>query len=123
MVHDSHARFAVLAIIIFFVIIARNLKLFRGHVFSNAAKVMLFLSDAQYYVPVKLCRTAGSIHLFNITVKVTPEHITVKRNILWDVIEIGWKEVNRNLNGKKINLPTSVIIPFRDKLKIRHIIR
>ena len=24
---------------------------------------MPFISDIQYYVPVKLCRTAGSIHL------------------------------------------------------------
>ena len=40
--------------------------MFRGHLFSNAVKVMLLISDAQYYVPVKLCRTAGSIHLFKL---------------------------------------------------------
>ena len=28
---------------------------------------MLFISDVQYYVPKKLCKTAGSIHLFKIT--------------------------------------------------------
>ena len=71
---------------------------------------MLFISDAQYYIPVKLCRTAGSIHLFKITGKLTPEHIELKRNIIWDIIEIDWKEVNMTLNGKKVNLPTSVII-------------
>ena len=54
----------VLNIIIFIVLNARKLKLFRGHVISNAVKVMLFISDAQYYIPVKLCRAAGSIHLF-----------------------------------------------------------
>ena len=27
------------------------------------------------------------------------------------------------LNGKKVNLPTSIIIPFRDKFKIRYIVR
>ena len=30
---------------------------------------------AQYYVLVKICRTAGSIHLFKITGKLIPEHI------------------------------------------------
>ena len=30
---------------------------------------MLFISDVQYYVPVKLCKMAGSIHLFKITGK------------------------------------------------------
>ena len=84
---------------------------------------MLFISDAQYYVPVKLCRTAGSIHVFKITGKLTPEHIKLKRNILWDVIELDWKEVNMTLNGNKINLPASVIIPLRDKSKIRHLVK
>ena len=27
------------------------------------------------------------------------------------------------LNGNKVNLPNSVIRPFRDKFKIRHIVR
>ena len=27
---------------------------------------MIFISDVQNYVPIKLCKTAGSIHLFNI---------------------------------------------------------
>ena len=80
---------------------------------------MLFISDSQCYVPVKLFRTAGSMHLFTITGKLTPEHIKLKRNILWDVIVLDWKEVNMTLNRNKINLPASVIIPLRDKLKIR----
>ena len=25
---------------------------------------MIFISDVQNYVPIKLCKTAGSIHLF-----------------------------------------------------------
>ena len=64
-------------------------------------------------------RTAGSIHLFKITGKLTPEHIKLKRNILWDIIELNWKEFNMALNRYKINLPASVIIPLRDKFKIR----
>ena len=71
----------ILSIIIFIILNARKLKLFRGHLFSNAVKIMLFISDAQNYVPVKLCRTTGSIHLFKITRKLTPEHIKLKRNM------------------------------------------
>ena len=58
---------AVLGIIIFIILNARKLRLFRGHLFSNTVKIMLFVSDAEYYVPVKFCRTAGSIHVFKIT--------------------------------------------------------
>ena len=44
-----------------------KLKLFAGHLFSNAVKVMSLISDAHYYVPLRLCRTAGSIYLYKIT--------------------------------------------------------
>ena len=51
---------------------------------------------------------AGSIHLFKITGTLTPENVKSKRNILWDIIELDWREVNVTLNGNKINLLTSV---------------
>ena len=114
---------SILSIIIFIILNARQLKLFRGHLSSSTVKIMLFIQDAQYYVPAKLCRTTGSIHLFKITGNLTPEHIKLKGNILWDVIELDWKEVNMTLNGSKINLPASVIIPLKDKFKIRCIVK
>ena len=101
---------AVLGIVIFIAINTRKLKLFRTPVLKH--KVMLFISDAQHYIPVKLCRTTESIHLFKITEKLTPEHIKLKRNILWDIIEIDWKEANMTLNGNKINLPTSLSLYY-----------
>ena len=73
---------SILGIAIFIIINARKLKLFRGHLFSNTVKIMLFISDAQNYTPIKMCRTAGSIHLFKITGKLILEHIKLKRNIL-----------------------------------------
>ena len=78
----------ILGIVIFIVVNARKLKLFRGHLFSDTVKVMLFVSDGQYYILVKLCRTVGSIHLFKIVGKLTPEYMKLKINIIWDVLEL-----------------------------------
>ena len=66
---------------------------------------------------------AESINLFNITRTLTPENVKLKRNIIWDVIELDLKEVNVTLNGNKINLPKLVTIKLRDKFKIRHIVK
>ena len=33
----------------------RKSKLCKGYTFSNAVKVVIFISDVQYYVPMKLC--------------------------------------------------------------------
>ena len=42
----------------------RKSKLCRRCMFSNAVKIMIFISDVQYYIPIKLCKSTGSIHLF-----------------------------------------------------------
>ena len=67
---------------------------------------MLFISDSQSYVPVNLCKIAGSIHLVRIRGRLTPECINFKINQIWDVFEIDWKEVRVTLNGNELNLPT-----------------
>ena len=66
---------------VFFVVIKlRKLKLFKGYLFSNAVKIMLYISDTKYYVPIKLCKTVRSIHLFKITGTLTSKNVTLKRN-------------------------------------------
>ena len=62
MVHNMHVDYFIISNSSVSYLNVRKLKLFRGHLFLNAVKILLFISDAQYYVPVKLCRTAGIIH-------------------------------------------------------------
>ena len=38
----------------------------------------MYILDVQNYVPIKLCKTAGSIHLFKIRDTLKPEHIKLK---------------------------------------------
>ena len=77
--------------------------------FSNAVMVMLFFSDVNQYVPVKLWKNEESIHLFKIL-----GHLTSDQD---------WKVVLVTLNGNMIHLPTSVIIPLRDNFRFRCMIR
>ena len=84
---------SLLGLLVFVILHSQKLKLCRRHLFSNAVKIMLFISDEQYFVPVKLCRMAGSIYLFKITDTLVPENVNLKQNMIWDIIEIGWKGV------------------------------
>ena len=61
----------------------RKSKLCRGYRFSNAVKVVLFISDVQNYIPIKLCKTSGSIHLFKIKGTLRPGDIKLNRNYYW----------------------------------------
>ena len=50
------------------------------------------------------------------------EDIRLHRNKVWDILEIDWKNITVTVNGNIINLPSSVIIPFQDKFKIKQMI-
>ena len=43
---------SLLGIIGFVIFNAIKLKLFKGHLFSNTVKLILFITDAKYYVPL-----------------------------------------------------------------------
>ena len=57
------------------------IKLCGGQLFSNIIKIMLFISDVQYYIPLKLCKTAGHIHLFKITGMITVDKIKLNKHL------------------------------------------
>ena len=101
----------------------RKTKLCSGRMFSHTVKIMIFISDVQYYVPIKLCKAAGSIHLFKITGMLKSGNVKLNKNYIWDTLEIDWKEVNVIFNSNKINLPRIVMINLRDKIKIRCMMR
>ena len=94
----------------------RKSKFCRGCMFSNAMKIMIFISDVQNYIPIKLCKTAGSIHFFKIAVTVKAENIKLNKNYAWDTLEIDWKEVTVTFNDNKINLPRVVTIKLQEKI-------
>ena len=90
----------------------RKSSLFKGCLFSNNTKILLFI-----------CRVARSIHLFRIKGRLNPENIKLKKNWIWDVLEIDWSNVSITLNDNEIDLPSSVIIPFKERYRARGILR
>ena len=111
---------SIIGLVIFAILHVRRIKLCRGQLFSNPFKVMLLISDIQYYVLIKLCKTMGSIQLFKITGILTPAKVKLNKHYIWDILDVDWKEVKVMFNGKVINLPKSVTIKFWDKFKVRH---
>ena len=79
---------AMISLIIFAILQVRRIKLCRGQLLSNIVKIMLFISDVQYYILVKLCKTAGSIYLFKIMGKITTDKVKLNTYYIWDVLEI-----------------------------------
>ena len=105
----------VLSLIIVTFLHYRKSRFCKEQKFSNAVKIMMFILDIQNYVPIKLCKTAGSVHLFEIRGMLKPEHIKLNKNYM---MEIDWRDVTVTFNDNKINLPRIVVVRLYDKIKI-----
>ena len=101
----------------------RKSSFFEGCLFSNNTRILLFVSNTYLYIPIKLCRVARSIHLFRIRGRLNPENVKLKKNWIWDVLEIDWSNVSITLNDNKIDLTSSVIIPFKERYRARRLLR
>ena len=111
----------VLSLIIVTSLHYRKSRLCKGYKFSNAVKIMLFISDIKNYVPIKLCKTAGSIHLFKIKGTLKSRDVRLNRNYLWDMLEINWNKVTVTFNDNKIELSKIVTVKTLDKIKVRRL--
>ena len=60
----------------------RKSRLCKGHRFSNAVKIMIFISDVQNYVPIKFCKATGIIHLFKIIGMLKAKNIKLNKKLL-----------------------------------------
>ena len=111
----------ILSLIIVMFLHYRKSRFCKGHRFSNVVKIMIFISDNQNYVLIKLCKTTGSIHLFKIIGMLKAKNIKLNENYLWDTLEICWKEVSMAFNGNKIDLTKIVVIKLQDRIKVRRL--
>ena len=112
----------IIGLVVFTILQIRRISLCRGQLFLNVVKIMLFISDVQYYVPVKFCKTAGSIHLFQTSGKLMIDKVKLNKHYIWDILEIDWSEVKVTFNGRVISLPELITFNLRDKFKVRNMI-
>ena len=88
----------------------RKSKFCRGYRFSNIVKIVLFISNVQHYIPIKLCKISGSPYLFKIKGTLKSEDIRLNKNYLWDILEINWDKIKMSHNSNEIELPQIITI-------------
>ena len=98
-------------------------RIFKGRLFSNTIKIKLFVADNQCYIPLHLNKLAGSVHLLKLHDILIKENLVLKKNLIWDVLEIDWTDVYVLQGHKEINLPVTVVIPIYYKFKLRQLLR
>ena len=67
--------------------------------------------------------SSWNIHLFRRRGRLNLESLKLKKNWIWDDLEIDWSNINITLNDNEIDLPSSVIIPFKERYIARRLLR
>ena len=106
-------------LIVYICLTTQRCTISKRRLYSNTVSIMLFFSDVKQYIPVKLCKSVGSIHLFQLYGQLNSGQIVLEKNCLWDMIKINWKEVFVTLNDTIIKMQKSVKVPLRDKYRLR----
>ena len=112
----------ILNLVIVISLLIRKIKksvFFWGQTFSNMVKIELFLADTKSYASLDLNQLARNAHLFKLTGDLSLENVILKKEWIWDVLEIKWEGNHIVLNDKAVHLPTTLLIPFIHKLKVR----
>ena len=81
----------ILNLVIVVSLLLRKIKksvFFWGQPISNMVKIKLLLADTKSYVALDLSQLAGNTHLFKLAGRLSLENITLKKNWIWDVLEI-----------------------------------
>ena len=100
----------------------KKIKVIPGHLFTNMVKINLFLANTQPYVSLELNSAAGNVHVFKLSGTLATENFILKKNWIWDVLEINWNNTHVTLNDKEISLLGTLTIPLAYKLKVRKLL-
>ena len=77
------------------------------------------MANTQSYMPLELNSATGNVHLLKLSGALAVEKFTLRKNWIWDVLEINWDNTHVTLNDREINLPGTLTIPLVYKLKVR----
>ena len=98
----------ILNLVIVVSLLLRKIKksiLFWGQPFSNMVKLKLSLANAKSYVLLNLNQSARNMHPFKLMGELSPNDVVLKKNWIWDVLEVNWGNTCITINDKEIHLP------------------
>ena len=95
----------------------RNLTWLRGYKYSRACKLYIFLYNSHFYVPLKIKCLTGHMHMYHIENPIVPEKLSFHRHCLCDSYVVNWGTMKLFVNGVLVQLPLSLTMPLRDKIK------
>ena len=122
--HDPWIQWTITTVFVLTLIVSlikamHKVVITKGIVYTNKCEIYLVISQACYYIPVKVLNTRGILHNFSIDGKMNKAQIQLNKNTYSrDSLSINWNQKVYN-KVNQLNLPGVVQIPFWYKAMAR----
>jgi hypothetical protein len=117
------AALTILGTVIYFHRIFRELSFLKGYKFDKHCCIYITISDAKYYVPLKLKPSPGHLHLFTVNKFIEIGQVTLDKGFLWDTVHINWQGIIVQFKKKIFYVPTNITVPLWHKFMIRNLLK
>ena len=94
-----------------------------GYKYDNVTTVQMFISREEHFLPITLLSRPGNPFLFRIENSLRTNQLTLQKNLLWDLLLIDWESTNLHFLSEPIPTPHQVLIPLRDKCRLRYLMQ
>ena len=109
----------LLGAVIYLVRQIKKMNWLRGFRFETVTKVYLIVTSGSYYVPIKIITVQAPAFMIAQEGVLTKAKLQIKHHCVWDTISIDWKDVKVFKDTSALNVPNTLTVPFKDKIKFR----
>ena len=115
----------LLGILIWLYKLLKTKYIFKGYNFSRLSELYLIVCDSSRYVPIRVKVLKGHIHRVKLDLdpNFNDTHIKLHKNFVWDTLTVSWRTTSLTYYGDKISLPSSLVVPLLDKLRLRRLMQ
>ena len=85
----------------------------------RACTLYIFLYNSHFYIPLKIKCLTGHMHMYCIENPIVLEKLSFHHHCLWDSYVVNWGTMILIVNGVPVQLPLSLTVPLRDKIKTK----
>ena len=99
--------------------------IFHGYKFSRLSELYLIICDSSRYVPIRVKVLKGHIHRIKLDLEpdFNDTNVKITKSFPWDSLTVGWGASKLTYYGEKISLPTTIVVPLLDKIRLRRLMQ
>ena len=114
--------FSIGAVLFYIAKFIRSQTLCKGYRFKQAFTIYMFISDNIRYIPVKIIHLSGQLHKLHLSEPLYPDQVQMTKKLIWDILHIHWRDSSISYEGDTLHLPSDVVIPLLDKVRLRRLL-